>query len=92
MYLYKKDNFFPINHYFKSVSKVALLHRYCIAEIKVLQNTVWKTVAFLFSRKYSWKKFDTLVRFSAAFYKGDNFCDFVFLFLHTKSLLKKGLL
>ena len=33
MYLYKADNFFPINHYLKSVSKVALLHRfYCICE------------------------------------------------------------
>ena len=32
MYLYKTDNFFHINHYLKSVSKVALLHRfYCIS-------------------------------------------------------------
>ena len=31
MYLYKTDNFFHINHYLKSVSKVVLLHRfYCI--------------------------------------------------------------
>ena len=31
MYLYKTDNFFHINHYLKSVLKVALLHRfYCI--------------------------------------------------------------
>ena len=31
MYLYKTDNFFHINRYVKSVSKVALLHRfYCI--------------------------------------------------------------
>ena len=30
MYLFKTDNFFHINHYLKSVSKVALLHRfYC---------------------------------------------------------------
>ena len=30
MYLYKTDNFFHINHCLKSVSKVALLHRfYC---------------------------------------------------------------
>ena len=30
MYLYKIDNFFHINHFLKSVSKVALLHRfYC---------------------------------------------------------------
>ena len=31
MYLYKTDNFFHINHYLKSASKVAVLHRfYCI--------------------------------------------------------------
>ena len=31
MYLYNTDNFFHINHYLKSVSKVVLLHRfYCI--------------------------------------------------------------
>ena len=31
MYLYKTDSFFHINHYLKSVSKVALLHRfYCM--------------------------------------------------------------
>ena len=28
----------------------------------------------------------------AIIYKGDNFCDFLFAFLHTKSLLKMGLL
>ena len=34
MYLYKTDNFFHINHYLKSVSKVALLHRfYCIINL-----------------------------------------------------------
>ena len=32
LYLYKTDNFFHINHYLKSVSKVALSHRfYCRA-------------------------------------------------------------
>ena len=32
MYLYKTDNFFHINHYLKSVSKVDLLHRfYCMS-------------------------------------------------------------
>ena len=35
MYLYKIDNFFHINHYLKSVSKVALLRRfYCITPIQ----------------------------------------------------------
>ena len=30
--------------------------------------------------------------YSAILYKGDNFCAFLFAFLHTKSLLKRGLL
>ena len=35
MYLYMTNSFFHINHYLKSVSKVALLHRfYCIRKIK----------------------------------------------------------
>ena len=32
MYLYKTDNFFHINRYFKSVSKRALLHRFYCTE------------------------------------------------------------
>ena len=40
MYLYKTDNFFHINHYLKSVSKVAHLHRfYCI----VFTYAFWQT-------------------------------------------------
>ena len=40
MYLYKTENFFHINHYLKSVLKVALLHRfYCTNEIDgVIRN------------------------------------------------------
>ena len=33
MFLYKTDNFFIINHYLKSVSKVALLHRFYCSSI-----------------------------------------------------------
>ena len=41
MYLYKTDNFFHINHYSKSVSKVALLHRfYCTGKTKIFQNSI----------------------------------------------------
>ena len=36
--------------------------------------------------------FDTLGRFSAIFYKGDNFCDFMFDNLCNSPLLKKGVL
>ena len=40
MYLYKTDNFFQINHNLKSVSKVALLHRfYCRTNIRVIVST-----------------------------------------------------
>ena len=35
---------------------------------------------------------DTLSRFSAILYKGDNYCDFLFALQHTKSLFKMGLL
>ena len=35
---------------------------------------------------------DTPCRLSVILSKGDNFCDFLFAFLHTKSLLKRGLL
>ena len=35
---------------------------------------------------------DTLERFSIIFHKGDNFCNFLFTFLHTRPLLKRGLL
>ena len=37
------------------------------------------------------KGIDTLGSFSIIFNKGDNFCVFLFAFLHTKSLLKRGL-
>ena len=38
------------------------------------------------------RRLDTLGRFSAILYKPDNFCDFLFAFLNTKSLVKSGLL
>ena len=44
MYLYKTDNFFHINHYLKSIFKVALLHRfYC--------SLIWD-FATLYVRQY----------------------------------------
>ena len=39
MYLYKTDNFFHINRYLKSVSKVAVLHRFYCMSVKRLQST-----------------------------------------------------
>ena len=41
MYLYKRDNFFHINHYLKSASKVPLLYRfYCTLKFQWL-NLPW---------------------------------------------------
>ena len=41
MYLYKTDNFFHINHYLKSVSKVAPLHRFYCTGIFELKHALW---------------------------------------------------
>ena len=41
MYLYKTDNFFHINHYLKSVSKVALLHRFYFISLNMKKCTFW---------------------------------------------------
>ena len=38
------------------------------------------------------RSMDTLHKFSAISYKGDNFYEFLFTFLHTNLLLKRGLL
>ena len=38
------------------------------------------------------KGLDTLGRFSVIVYRGDNFCDFLFAFIHTQQLRKGGLL
>ena len=42
MYLYKTDNFFHINHYLKSVSKVALLHRFYCTSLYYIVGTFKK--------------------------------------------------
>ena len=52
MYLYKTDNFFHSNHYLKSVSKVALLHRFYCSQFKktsivqILSKSAKKTYVF----------------------------------------------
>ena len=44
MYFYKTDNVFHINHYLKSVSKVALLHRfYCMLKPSREKMCLWGT-------------------------------------------------
>ena len=53
MYLYKTHNFFHINHYSKSVSKVALLHRfYCSYNLTELVPQV-STCLYLFVCLYN---------------------------------------
>ena len=48
-------------------------------------------VCFFTPKQYVFKRNGYLGRISAMLYKGDNFCDFLFIFLLTKSL-KRGLL
>ena len=43
MYLYRIDNFFHINHYLKSVSKVALLHRFYCKSSRLHNTQGWET-------------------------------------------------
>ena len=47
MYLYKTDNFFHINHYLKSASKVALLHRFYCTHLD--QHSYPKVIKLFFS-------------------------------------------
>ena len=51
MYLYKTDNFFHINHYLKSVLKVALLHRFHCTSNEYPQNIL--TIPNLFIKSGS---------------------------------------
>ena len=51
MYLYKTDNFFHINHYLKSVLKVALLHRFYCILIKKFVFFVFFFILFFFQNK-----------------------------------------
>ena len=41
---------------------------------------------------FTLRELDKLGRFSTISYKGDNFCDFLFDLLYTKSLLERGLI
>ena len=52
--------------------------------VKIKQNVVYYKFEIRFEGK------DQLGRFTAILYKEDNFCDFLFAFLSTKPLLKKG--
>ena len=45
---------------------------------------------FILSLQYLWG-FDTLGKLSATTFKEDNFCDFLFAFLYSKSLLNRTL-
>ena len=67
MYLYKTDNFFHINHYLKSVSKVAVLHRfYCThniylhGEIRKVKKTI-NTFLFKTNKQTNKKKQTKLI-------------------------------
>ena len=53
------------------------------------QDVLWKVIPV---RLIVMKGLYTSCGFSAIFNMGDNFCDFLFAFLSTRSLLKKSLL
>ena len=54
MYLYKTDNFFHTNRFLKSVSKVALLHRFCCITVKYIGlHSVAKTFTAVSSPRSS---------------------------------------
>ena len=61
---------------------------------KMKSVLMWRFTADLFLCPLlmkSWRGM-LLLGYFLPFYKGDNFCDFLFGFLHTKSLLKRVLL
>ena len=66
MYLYKTDTFLHINHYLKSVSKVALLHRfYCTLEmLSDLTKTQYKRCFSSTQQDYSEEYVISLVKYS----------------------------
>ena len=51
MYLYKTDNFFHINHYLKSVSKAALLHRFYCNKALIIITELDKTFSLFKENK-----------------------------------------
>ena len=68
MYLYKTDNFFHINHYLKSVSKVTRLHRFhCICH----GNMMPKLAELLFPRYMPWNIMIMTYSLSASYYTPD---------------------
>ena len=52
-------------------------------EITCIKHTSLKKIFLMPSAKIALEGLDTLGRFSFILYKGDNFCDFLFVFLHT---------
>ena len=56
-----------------------------------VRNLKWKKKCYV-KNNFVWKKVDILSKFSAISDRGDKFCGFLFVFKHTKALLKRGLL
>ena len=50
--------------------------------LNIIENAVTRT----------FREVDILGTFPSILYKGDNFCDFLFAFLHTNLFLKRALL
>ena len=62
-----------------------------LKEVHAYHNLYYSHDRKFISAQQTLRGLDTIHRFSAILYKGDNLCDFLFAFLHTKSLLKRGL-
>ena len=63
-----------------------------LCNIKLIFLQYWKTMMFWPFQFQRLRGLVILGRLSTIFCKGDNFCDFLFAFLHIESLLKRGLL
>ena len=62
-----------------------------LKDVHAYHNLYFSLETKIISTQHTLRGPDTVRRFCAILYKGDNLCDFLFAFLHTKSLLKKGL-
>ena len=77
------------------LGKIRKIFQYVLKTLHRMISVKWQQSycfwQIFYSRTATLRRLDTPARFSAIFYKGDNFCGFLFAFLHIKILLKMGL-
>ena len=86
MYLYKTDNFYHTNHYLKSVSKVALLHRFHCTPI--MWRTVFTNATSFFSFFLFFIFCHILFKVNDYTFRGDNYVKIVLSPSEMGSILK----